>query len=428
MSCLAGFFDFLFRRLLTGDTGRRVRNEQITAPNAGYVSELPADSNQAQMANLQGSLSDEAIERLDRENYGRIGALSSSGCSTSDFSDLSDTGSDNDDDEEEGERETFYDEDVWKYNVGCLRGGNRQSPSPPPPRSLPRKHTAVIEALFHRPSETEWRDFQRTMIHLGFSMMPPDNGGAKRRFEVSARSDLFPAGTKRQVITPRTLRSFVGMPQDNCRHWFKKGLEIIHGSFKRFPSFIYTLPSRARTPIMLPPQFFSEIQDIPGTIGSKSHATSDVECFNYRKKGDYKKKDRVIEIQDEEEQGNDSDEDTFSEQEFTVAALRQETSPEPDTTGCSKCQKSELRACKYHSAEFKSRTAIELGSTYTSPPVQFTTATTTNKQKTTQDTNQPTRLTTANLKILAIAIEKMKERLRGPVECTQTPRRAEKLY
>ncbi|KAI0861137.1 hypothetical protein F4860DRAFT_514207 [Xylaria cubensis] len=415
MSCLAGLFDFFFRRLLTGDTGRRVQNEQITAPNAEYVSEPPAASNQAQVTNLQGSSSDEAIERLDGEDYGGIGALSSSGCSTYDFSDLSDTDSDNDDDkeeeeeEEEEERETFYDEGVWKSNVGCLRGGcgNRQSPSPPPPRSLPRKHTAVIEALFRRPEETEWRDFKRTMIYLGFSMMPPRNGGAKRRFEVSARSDLFPARTKRQVIT------------DSRRHWFKKGPEIIHDSFKRFPSSIYTLPSRARTPITLPPQFLSEIQDLPGTIGSKSHATSDVECFNYRKKGDYKKKDRVIKIQDEEEQGNDSDEDTFSEQEFTVAALRQETSPEPDTTGCSKCQKRQDAVCILRRS---------LPATYTSPPVQFTTATnTTNKQKTTQDTNQPTRLTTANLKILVIAIEKMKEILRGLVECTQTARRAEKL-
>jgi len=59
-------------------------------------------------------------------------------------------------------------------------------------------------------------------------------------------------------------------------HWFKKGPNIIHSSFKSFPNKIFTLPSLDRTSIVLPPRFLGEIRDLPGTIGSNSHATSDV--------------------------------------------------------------------------------------------------------------------------------------------------------
>lgn len=109
---------------------------------------------------------------------------------------------------------------------------------------------------------------------------------------------------------------------------------------------------------------------------------SQVECFNCGKKGHYKsecrskkpeyqkgkipqpkKKVRVVEIQDDEEQDHSSDEDESSEQEFTVAVLRQETSPEPDTKECDVCQETTFRACKYHPGEFRSRAAIELGCT-----------------------------------------------------------------
>ncbi|KAI1312684.1 putative cytochrome P450 [Xylaria venustula] len=59
------------------------------------------------------------------------------------------------------------------------------------------------------------------------------------------------------------------------QHWFKQGPEIIHSSFKRFPNSIFTLPSLDRTSIVLPPRFLGEIKELPGTIGSNSHATSD---------------------------------------------------------------------------------------------------------------------------------------------------------
>lgn len=60
------------------------------------------------------------------------------------------------------------------------------------------------------------------------------------------------------------------------QHWFKHGPEIIHSSFKKFPNTIFTLPSLDRTSIVLPPRFLGEIKELPGTIGSNSHATSDV--------------------------------------------------------------------------------------------------------------------------------------------------------
>jgi hypothetical protein len=60
------------------------------------------------------------------------------------------------------------------------------------------------------------------------------------------------------------------------QHWFKEGPEIIHNSFKNFPNTIFTLPSLDRTSIVLPPRFLGEIKELPGTIGSNSHATADV--------------------------------------------------------------------------------------------------------------------------------------------------------
>lgn len=60
------------------------------------------------------------------------------------------------------------------------------------------------------------------------------------------------------------------------QHWFKQGPEIIHSSFKKFPNTIFTLPSLDRTSIVLPPKFLGEIKELPGTIGSNSHATADV--------------------------------------------------------------------------------------------------------------------------------------------------------
>ncbi|KAI8952986.1 putative cytochrome P450 [Xylaria longipes] len=63
--------------------------------------------------------------------------------------------------------------------------------------------------------------------------------------------------------------------------WFKKGPELIHNSFKSFPNKIFTLPSLDRTSIVLPPRFLGEIRDLPGTIGSNSHATSDFFIGNW---------------------------------------------------------------------------------------------------------------------------------------------------
>ncbi len=60
------------------------------------------------------------------------------------------------------------------------------------------------------------------------------------------------------------------------QHWFNQGPELIHSSFKKFPNSIFTLPSLDRTSIVLPPKFLGEIKELPGTIGSNSHATSDV--------------------------------------------------------------------------------------------------------------------------------------------------------
>lgn len=65
------------------------------------------------------------------------------------------------------------------------------------------------------------------------------------------------------------------------QHWFKKGPEIIHGAFKKFPDTIFTLPSLDRTSIVLPPRFLSEIRELPSTIGSNSHATSDFFIGNW---------------------------------------------------------------------------------------------------------------------------------------------------
>ncbi|KAI8630064.1 putative cytochrome P450 [Xylariaceae sp. FL1651] len=65
------------------------------------------------------------------------------------------------------------------------------------------------------------------------------------------------------------------------QHWFKQGPEIIHDSFKNFPNSIFTLPSLDRTSIVLPPRFLGEIRDLPGTIGSNSHATSDFFIGNW---------------------------------------------------------------------------------------------------------------------------------------------------
>jgi hypothetical protein len=72
---------------------------------------------------------------------------------------------------------------------------------------------------------------------------------------------------------------FVGIRQR--LQWFKQGPEIIHNSFKAFPNSIFTLPSLDRTSIVLPPHFLQEIRDLPGTIGSNSHATSDVSIKYY---------------------------------------------------------------------------------------------------------------------------------------------------
>ncbi|KAI3331469.1 putative cytochrome P450 [Xylariaceae sp. AK1471] len=63
--------------------------------------------------------------------------------------------------------------------------------------------------------------------------------------------------------------------------WFKQGPEIIHNSFKKFPNSIFTLPSLDRTSIVLPPHFLQEIRDLPGAIGSNSHATSDFFVGNW---------------------------------------------------------------------------------------------------------------------------------------------------
>jgi len=62
-------------------------------------------------------------------------------------------------------------------------------------------------------------------------------------------------------------------------HWFKSGPQIIHNSFKTFPNAIYTLPSLDRTSIVLPPRFLEEIRDLPASIASNSHATSDVSIY-----------------------------------------------------------------------------------------------------------------------------------------------------
>ncbi|KAI0508447.1 putative cytochrome P450 [Xylaria bambusicola] len=65
------------------------------------------------------------------------------------------------------------------------------------------------------------------------------------------------------------------------QHWFKHGPEIIHSSFKKFPNTIFTLPSLDRTSIVLPPRFLPEIKELPGTVGSNSHATSDFFIGNW---------------------------------------------------------------------------------------------------------------------------------------------------
>ncbi|KAI0905326.1 putative cytochrome P450 [Ustulina deusta] len=65
------------------------------------------------------------------------------------------------------------------------------------------------------------------------------------------------------------------------QHWFNQGPELIHSSFKKFPNSIFTLPSLDRTSIVLPPKFLGEIKELPGTIGSNSHATSDFFIGNW---------------------------------------------------------------------------------------------------------------------------------------------------
>ncbi|KAI8954878.1 hypothetical protein F4801DRAFT_574885 [Xylaria longipes] len=254
MPRLVGFFDcFLVRLFLTGEDAGGVQDEQNPAPSVGYRSEpLPTAGYRAQSAGsrLQGSLSNEVLERPNRENRNTASAASEvsssdysqtqnqtgvryqrpsefegideleisrprsacSASSTSDLSDDSDIGGDTDDEKEKGEGiKIFYNGFAWRSG----RRYRRRSPSSSPPSStatqplrlLPSEDMEVIGALFRHPEvhpvprETEWRDLTRTMTHLGFSVAPVGGGGAARRFQVVVASDLIPTGSEGEVIT-----------------------------------------------------------------------------------------------------------------------------------------------------------------------------------------------------------------------------------
>lgn len=90
-------------------------------------------------------------------------------------------------------------------------------------------------------------------------------------------SHFFKSNSKSQYPVVGADVKFVFLKNARLRHhWFKKGPEIIHSAFKKFPDTIFTLPSLDRTSIVLPPRFLNEIRELPSTIGSNSHATSDV--------------------------------------------------------------------------------------------------------------------------------------------------------
>ncbi|KAI1169728.1 hypothetical protein F4777DRAFT_596033 [Nemania sp. FL0916] len=72
---------------------------------------------------------------------------------------------------------------------------------------LDEQDMRVISGLFSHPelppapNEIRWKDFTRTMTHLGFGIRPRRRGGASRRLFVGIQYEIFPAGSHGHVIT-----------------------------------------------------------------------------------------------------------------------------------------------------------------------------------------------------------------------------------
>ncbi|KAI1739153.1 hypothetical protein F4680DRAFT_466673 [Xylaria scruposa] len=215
-----GFFDcFMVRRFLTDDNAGGIQDEQNTAPSVGYVSEPPPSAgHREQMTNTQsqGSSSNDVMEGSDRDNHSRTSA--SSEASSNNYS-----RTEHHDDVGRQRHSALEEPDEIELSRPRSAGGapsasrvegetifyrrarwGRSPSNLQPPRRLDQIQMAVIGALFHHPElphrrEIEWRHFKRTMTDLGFSVTSAD--GASHRFEVSRRSNLFPAGTEGQAIT-----------------------------------------------------------------------------------------------------------------------------------------------------------------------------------------------------------------------------------
>ena len=89
-----------------------------------------------------------------------------------------------------------------------------------------------------------------------------------RSYEPKAKSSFPYVGVEQRFLLLKGMRQRF--------YWFKKGPSLIHSAFKEHRDTIFTLPSLDRTSIILPPRFLDEIRDLPSTIGSNSHAASDV--------------------------------------------------------------------------------------------------------------------------------------------------------
>ncbi|KAJ3580546.1 hypothetical protein NPX13_g4 [Xylaria arbuscula] len=129
--------------------------------------------------------------------------------------------------------DALYGEGFYKYRRPVWRQTERASRENrgrrnPRPREVTEETSAgsirnrdmhVIDAFFSRPgapppTEVAWTDFIRAMTHIGFSMSPGNQGNY--RFSVATRREIFPPGSRGQVITAhrphgRTTLSLVEM-------------------------------------------------------------------------------------------------------------------------------------------------------------------------------------------------------------------------
>ncbi|KAF2971839.1 hypothetical protein GQX73_g1755 [Xylaria multiplex] len=85
-----------------------------------------------------------------------------------------------------------------------LNSSTQGEPASRPTLSLARRDMDVIDALFYTPGashvpQIEWDDLVRVMRHIGFRASPGNTGNY--RFSVARSDDIFPAGSRGEVIT-----------------------------------------------------------------------------------------------------------------------------------------------------------------------------------------------------------------------------------